>query len=264
MNQIRLTIAPGDHFDFEVKPFERITCREYDRIHAPLPTDLSPLQEARELLMRYSGAPPRFVNVMRGEEVDAALAHIGKVTADLNERKSAYSKVHETLSKWAEEHDGAEFGVEDARQVLKDHDFHRTSITIEGQTFTAPDVEAASFGQWLDLQSQMLVSTSECDSYVRALSAMMEGPDGKFPVQGEHETDHAYQERVNEYTVNRQRLFWECPWVDVAGIAAFFFSKSQRFAELCGHNMRSLNSLLSPKSRRARQVIPIDGEPMQS
>jgi len=50
----------------------------------------------------------------------------------------------------------------------------------------------------------------------------------------------------------------------LAGIAAFFFSRSQHFAAICGHNMKLLNSWLSPKTKREPIVIPSVGDLMQS
>lgn len=260
---IRLTLAPGDHYDFEVKPFEALTAADYIRINEPMPEGLSPMEQSQELLMRYSGAPTRIIRIMRPHEVDAALAHINEVTRSISKAKDAMDKVHETLKNWADEHNGQHWTSADAKELLDQMGLFRDTITVEGKTFTAPDIEnEAHFGQWIDLQAQMDVSTSESESYVRSLAIMMVGDDGPYPVQGEFEGDLQYNERRDAYTKERNRLFMASPWIDCMGIAAFFFSRSQRFALITGHNMNLLNAWLSPKSRPERQVIPSGGVPM--
>lgn len=262
---IRLSIAPGDHYDFEVKPFEAITVADYIRIHQPIPDGLTQLEADQEVLMRYSGAPSRYVRYMRQEEVGQALAHIIEVSKELSKAKSALDLVNETLGKWQEEHDGNEWTREDAKRLLEEASIFSDKITVDGQEYTAPDIEnEASFGQWIDLQAQMQVSGTESDSYVRAMSVMMVGPDGPYPVQGEFESDHAYTQRCGEYITKRSELFMRAPWVKAMGICAFFFSKSQRFAELTGHNTSLLNGWLSPRTKREPMVIPIGGVPMPS
>lgn len=261
---IRLSLAPGDNYDFEVKPFDKITVAEYIRITAPMPEGLSPLQHRQETLQRYTGAPSRFIRYMSMDEVDRALGQIDLVTKQLGDATNAMNRVNETLKNWQKEHDGKEWDQNDARKVIEQMGLFCTSIEVEGQTFTAPMVETACFGRWIDLQAQMNVSTSESESYVRALSAMMDGPDGPYPVQREHESDYDYDQRATNYTQERQRLFMDAPWVKVMGCAAFFFSRSQRFAAITGHSMKHLNSLLSPKIKRERIVIPSAGAYMPS
>lgn len=261
---VRLTIAPGDHYDFEIKPFEAMTVADNIRINAPMPEGLAPLQEEQEVLQRYSNAPTRYIRCMKMHEVQAVLKHINEVTKAMQASDDALSKVKETLAKWEEEHEGKEWTREDAQEVLKSHGLFRDTITVEGKTFTAPLVEEGDYGQLLDLERQMHASKSEAESYVRALSIMMEGDDGKYPVQRDGESDTAYANRCDARSQERQRLFMAAPWIEVMGIAAFFFSRSQHFAAICGHNMKLLNSWLSPKTKREPIVIPSVGDLMQS
>ncbi len=257
---IRLEIAEGDHYDFEVRPFDKLSTRQFDAIQRPLPEDLSPLQQDQELIRRYSGAPDRFIRYLSMDEAKAALKHIEEVTSDLSGVKTNMDKVNETLAEWAKEHEGEEWTREDAEALLKDFGLFHDTIKVGDTTYTAPYVENAAMGQFIDLQNQMNVSASETESYVRALATMMVGPDGPYPVQCPDETEHVYHERCNAYTSARMELFWEAPWVQVMGVAAFFFSKSQRFAAITGHNMTLLNGWLSPRTSREPRVIPIDGE----
>lgn len=260
MSTIRLTIVPGDHFDFAIKPFDQITVSEYIRIHAPMPEGLTPLENRHEMLLRYSGAPSRYVRHMSMDEADRALKYIADVTKSLSDTKTKLNKVHETLKNWQEEHGGEEWTHADAKGMLEEFGIFCDRIEVEGKVYTAPEVEGSPFGKWIDLQAQMDVSTTEAESYVRSMSIMMDGPDGVYPVQGEYEDDNAYNVRRDAYTAERQRLFYNAPWVQAMGISAFFFSKSQRFAAITGHNMTLLNSWLSPKSKREPRVIPSVGE----
>lgn len=260
---LRLSISDTDYFDFTVKPFHEWTVEEYIRIveKDPEPSDMPP---EFVTLQRLTGAPSRFIRIMSMQEVDKAIAYINKVLTDKDATAHALSKVHETLANWKEEHDGEEWNVTDAKAVLQDLNIFRETITAGDRTWTAPLVEPSGFGKWIDLQQVMDIEQTESESYVRACAVMMEGDEGPYPVQGQDQSDADYAQQCNEYTQDRRRAFMQAPWVDVMGCAAFFFSKFQRFAAITGHNMKSLRTLLSPKTKPERQVIPSGGEFMQS
>lgn len=258
---LRLTIAPGDHFDFEIKPFDQYTVEEYIRILEAKPDgSLNPYERRCADLMRHTGAPLRFVRGMSLDQVDEALGVIEQVTKDHDLAVHALHNVHETLGKWAEEHEGQPWTQQDAQNVLQEFGIFRTTIEVEGKTYTAPLVEPSSYGKWLDLNSAMEAEQTETESYVRACAIMCEGEDGPYPTQGPDQTDAAYLQRCNDYTAERRRLLMQARWLDVMGCAAFFFSKWPSFAVATGHNMRSLNSWLSPKTKREPLVIPTAGE----
>lgn len=262
---LRLTIAPGDHFDFEVKPFDQYTVEEYIRILEAKPDEtLNPLERRCADLMRHTGAPLRFVRAMSMEEVDKALTYIEHVTKDHDLAVHALHKVHETLGKWKEEHEDRDWTYQDAQDVLQEFGIFKTTIEVEGKTYSAPMVEPSGYGKWLDLNAAMEVEQTETESYVSACAIMCEGDDGPFPIQANDQSDADYTKTCDAYTAERRRLLMQARWVDVMGCAAFFFSKWPSFAVATGHNMRSLNSLLSPKTKREPLVIPNAGEFMQS
>ena len=262
---LRLTIAPGDHFDFEIKPFSEYTVADYMRImDSPVDETLNPFERRCADLIRHTDAPLRFVRSMSLEQVDEALAVIDQVTKEKDGAQHALHKVHETLASWAEEHDGQEWNYLDAQNILQDLGVFKERIEVGGKVYTAPLVEPSSFGKWIDLQAAMDAEQTETESYVRACAIMVEGDDGPYPVQGEHQSDAHYAEQCDAYTQERRRLLTEARWVDVMGCAAFFFSKWPRFAEVTGHNMPNLNRLLSPKTKRTRMDFPDVGALMQS
>lgn len=262
---LRLTVAPGDHFNMVIKPFNELTVEEHIRLYESNAKDTgaTPLDIAKNRLIRITGAPPRFIRFMSMEEVDKAFTFIEEQTNAHDHIHGQLAKVHETLKEWKKEHEDVEWTIDDARSVMEAHGIFKTEVTVEGKTYAAPLVEPSAFGKWLDLQEAMASDAEnkapESESYVRALVIMMEGQDGHYPVQTEHEDDNAYHARCNAYTAERRRLFTTAPWVDVMGCAAFFFSKSQRFAELCAHNMTLFRSLRRHQQRPERRVIPIGG-----
>ena len=258
----------GTVYYVTVKPFEQLTCREFIRVtgYKPGPND-SDLKIQRDMFIAYTGAPGRFVNVMSIDEAERAVKAIKTYLESLGAHRTAKAKVDETLANWAKEHDEKEWTIQDASDVLKEHGIFRDTITAKGETFTAPMVEVSDFGRWISLQAEMNISQSEPESYCRACAVMMDGQDGRFPVLGEHnprETDAEYETRGGEYIARRAGLMMDAPYVEVLGCAAFFFSKSQRFAEITGHNMSLLNGWLSPKSKREPNVIPSGGVLMPS
>lgn len=267
---IRLEISPGDHFDIAVKPFHTLTVEEHIRMYEQDDVDsgAGEMERAKNRIMRITGAPSRFVRYMTPNDVDKVLMAIEEQTNEHDRIHGALAKVNETLSKWADEHDGAEFKVEDAKQVMLDHGLFRDRFEVEGQEYTAPLVERAIHGKWIDLQGAMIAANESKDpesmSYVRALAIMMDGPDGEYPSQRQDESDAAHETRLREYIEARQRLFLHAPFVDVMGCAAFFFSKSHRFAALCAHNMRRFQSLLPPRTRPVLEIIPRDGNFLRS
>ena len=139
-------------------------------------------------------------------------------------------------------------------------------VVVNGRTYTAPVIEeSATFGQWIDLQEAMDVDKDvegkgETMSYVRALSILMEGADGPYPVQAADETDAAYGQRTMAYTQQRMEDFLAAPFVDVLGVAAFFFSSSDNFAAICAHSMSNLTALLPRSVEPERRIIPRGGD----
>jgi len=265
---IRLEIAPGDHFDVVVKPFHELTVADHIRLYESDHKDegANELERAKNRLIRITGAPSRFIRYMSLEEVDRTFAAIEEQTNAHDGIHSQLAKVHEVLSRWKEEHEDADWTIEDARNVIQAHGIFNDRIEVEGRVFTAPLVEPSAFGKWIDLQDAMTTSDGEpeSESYVRSLAIMMEGDDGAYPVQANAESNDDYHARCDAYTAERRRLFTNAPWVDVMGCAAFFFSKSQRFAELCGHCMSRFQSLRKHKQRPERRIIPIGGVDVQS
>lgn len=264
---IRLEIAPGDHFDAVIKPFHQMTVEEYIRVcETPEPETSSPLEAAQNRLMRFTGAPARIVRIMSIKEVDSALEFIQNVIEEQARIKSQFDKVHETLGKWKEDHDGADYTVDDAREVLRQFEVFKDAIEVDGVTYTAPLVEPSAFGKWIDLNNTMaaLSSNPESESYVAALSIMMEGQDGPYPSQAEGEPDREYEARCAAYTSARSSLFMRAPWVDVMGCAAFFFSKWERFAVITAHNMTRFRSLMRHTTEPVLRVIPKGGEYLPS
>lgn len=263
---IRLEIAPGDHFDVVVKPFHELTVADHIRLYESNELDegATPLALVKNRIKRLTGAPERFVRAMGEKDADSVMTLLDEQTNAHDKAHKALQRVHETLSNWKDEHDGVDFTVEDARAVMQDHGLFKNWIQVGEETYLAPDVERSPFGKWIDLQEAMVAADSskeaESMSYVRALAIMMEGKDGAFPVQGQDEADADYITRANEYQANRINTFKRAKWVDVMGCAAFFFSRSQRFAALCGHNMTRFRSLRPQAQEPVLRVIPKDGE----
>lgn len=262
--KIRLTIAPGDHFDIEVKPFDELTVAEHIRIYEgnEQDTGYSPLDMAKNRLVRITGAPDRFIRFMSAREVDELTRVMNEQTAAQDRTLSTMAKVYETLDQWEKEHDGKPWTVADALAVLEGHSLFRGEITVEGRTYTAPLIEeTATFGQWIDLQAAMDLKGMEAESmgYVRALAVFMQGEDGPYPVQRNDETDEDYRSRANAYTRQRMRDFQAARFIDVLGVAAFFFFRSERFAAICAHSMTRFQSLTRHSHDPTPKVIPTDG-----
>jgi hypothetical protein len=260
---LRIEIAPDDFYEGKLKTFDDLTVADFiTMVEFKEDEHQNPLERDRDRIMRFSGAPKRFVSHMTLSEVDEALGVINRTLEERNEIARRLHEVNTTFDKWAEEHSGSDYTVEDAQGVFEQFGLFRDSITIDGQTFTAPQVEVSAYGKWIDLQGSMdkVKDEAESLSYVEALSIMMEGEDGPYPVQGKHETDAAYGDRCYKYTDKRKALFMQCRWIDVMGIAAFFFAKWERFALITGHNMTRFRSLSQHRKRPERQVIPSDGE----
>jgi len=273
--KVRLTIAPGDSFDFTVKPFDTLTCAEHIRIFETRPADeyldLWPdVSKAKGIIKRYSGAPDRFIRHLSSAEVKAVMERINDATKENDRLSNVMRKVQDTLDGWAKEHDGKDWTLDDVIGVLNGHGIYRSRIKVNGRIYTAPVIEeSATFGQWIDLQEAMDVDNevegkAETMSYVRALSVLMEGADGPYPVQGASETDAAYEQRTMAYTQQRREDFLAAPFVDVLGVAAFFFSNSGHFAAICAHNMSSLTALLPRSVEPVRRIIPRGGGLMPS
>lgn len=267
---IRLTLGPGDSFDFEVKPFDALTCAEHIRIFETRPADeyLDPWPDAAKakgMIQRYSGAPDRFIRHLSSAEVMEVMERINDANKENDRLSNVMRKVQDTLDGWAKEHDGKDWTLDDVIGVLEGHGIYRTRIEVNGRTYTAPVIEeSATFGQWIDLQEAMDVDNEvegkgETMSYVRALSILMEGADGPYPVQGADETDAAYAQRTLDYTQQRQEDFLAAPFVDVLGVAAFFFSNSGHFAAICAHNMSNLTALLPRSVEPERRIMPRGG-----
>ena len=264
--KIRLTLGPGDSYDFEVKPFDQLTTSDYIRIFEPQTEseyqDVWPdVAKAKGAIKRYSGAPDRFIRFLSSAEVKAVMEMITDANKENDRLANTMRKVHETLDGWAKEHDGKDWTIDDAIHVLEGHGIYRKEITVNERTYTAPNIEEhATFGQWIDLQAAMdNDGDKEASSYVAALAIMMEGEDGRYPVQANEETDNDYEARAVAYTQRRREDFLAAPFIEVMGVSAFFFSKSGHFAAICAHSMSSLLALLPRSVEPVRRVIPSDG-----
>lgn len=261
---IRIIITPGDHFDIEVKPFDELTVADHIRIYESdaKDTGYNNLDMAKNRLIRITGAPDRFIRFMSAKKVDELTRVMNEQTAAQDRTLSTMAKVYETLNAWEKEHEGKAWTVDDARAVLEDHRLFRGEITVEGRTYTAPKImEDATFGQWIDLQAAMDLKGMEAESmgYVRALSILMQGEDGPYPVQANDESDEAYRGRANAYVQQRHRDFLAARFIDVLGCAAFFFFNSERFAAICAHSMTRFQHLTRHSVEPTPKVIPTGG-----
>lgn len=267
--KIRLTIAEGDHFDIEVKPFDELTVADHIRIYESDEKDTgwSHLDTLRNRITRITGAPNRFIRIMSEDELNELVRVMNEQTAAHDRTLSAIGRVYETLDNWPKEHDGKDWTTDEAEAVMRDHHLFRERVEVNGRTYTAPRIDqSATFGQWIDLQSavDMPAGTPESDTYVRALAILMDGDDGRYPVQANDESDAEYRVRANAYTQQRRNDFMAARFVDVLGAAAFFFFNSERFAAICAHSMRRFQSLMPRSGEPMRRVIPRDGGHMQN
>jgi hypothetical protein len=266
--RIRIEIAPGDHFDIEVKPFDQLTVADHIRLYESNDKDQghSSLDLLKNRIIRMTGAPSRFIRHMKASEAEELMLVLDDQIKANDRTMSAMAKVNETLENWEKEHDGEAWTLADVQAIMEQHSLFRDRIEVDGKTFTAPLVEPSSFGKWIDLSAAMSIEgAKESESYVRACSIMMEGEDGPYPVQRDDETDAAYTMRCDAYTESRRSLFHDhARFVDVLGCAAFFFSKFERFAAICGHSMPSLQALM-PRGPRPEAInLQHVGVPTQS
>lgn len=266
MSTLRLTIAEGDHFDCHFPPFEQLSVADHIRIYeGKEPEEGTPLELAKARLLKITGAPDRFVRFMRQHEVEKAYDYAAQCIAENNAKLTALARVHETLEKWPDEHDGKLWTEHDARKVMEDFAIFQPTITVEEKTYNAEPLGVATYGQWIDLSGAMNASKdwTESELYARSLAILMHGPDGPYPVQGKDESDTDYAKRAGEYSTERLRLFMAAPWVDVMGCAAFFFSKGGLYAAICSHSMTRFQSLRGHRRPSEPLVIPTVGELMQ-
>lgn len=254
---IRIELAPGDHHDITVKPFDQLTVEDHIRLYESNDEDhgSNPLEVVKARLVRMTGMPSRFVRAMNADEASRTMKAIDAQIRENDSTMDALAKVHETLEKWEEEHDGQAWTIFDAQQVMEGLGIFKDRITVGGKEFTAPDLAMATFGKWIDLSAAMSIpNAKESESFVRACAIMMDGPDGPYPTQRDDETDLAYADRCNAYTEERRALFTkEARFVDVLGCAAFFFSRSEHFAAITAHSMPSLQAL-RPHGQRPEAI----------
>ena len=200
--RIRLRLGPDDAFDIVVKPFDELTTADHIRIYESEAKDegYNELDRTKNRLVRITGAPDRFIRFMRQHEVEELVRVINEQTAAQDRTLGTLAKVYETLNNWEKEHNGKAWTIDDARAVLEDHSLFTTTIEVNGRTYTAPLVEEATFGQWIDLQAAMDMKGLEAESmgYVRALSILMQGEDGPYPVQANDESDADYRAFIRE------------------------------------------------------------------
>ena len=275
---IRLEIAPGDHFDIAVKPFEELTARDYIRIFEKGPDD--PLKETpREVLQRVFNVPERFARIMTPDEIGQVLTtyvdwHKGKFEA--SDRMKA---LQDTLKDIEQAHK-RKATLAEVREALEQHRIFRDRIEVDGRVFIAPeriDTEANA-GQWGDLEAAMAVDdeqpehlrATETETYVKALSILMREQDidgtklPGYPAQEKEETADAYTVRLGEYLTARRSLFMRSKWIDVMGVAAFFFSKSQYCALYTSRRWNLLRALTKqPKLQEPRGFL-LAGEVISS
>lgn len=260
---LRITIAEGDYFDCHFPPFEQLSVADHIRIFEGKEEEgLTPLDTAKNRLVRITGAPERFIRHLTEKEVERANEYVSTCIGSHNDKLGAMATVNDTLEKWKEEHDGKDWTAEDAKTLVESLGIFRPSITHNSKTYTAIPLGGTYYGQWIDLQHAVaeLKDAPESELYARALAILMHGEDGSYPVQGNDESDHDYSKRANAYTHSRIQFFLSAPWVDVMGCAAFFFSNVDDFALICSHSMKLFRSLRGRNLRPERRVIPIGGE----
>lgn len=275
---IRLEIAPGDHFDVTVKPFEDLTAADYIRIFEKGPED--PTKETpREVLQRVFGVPERFARIMTPDEIEQVLTtfvdwHKGNFAA--SERMAALKDMLKDI----EQAHKRKATLAEIREALEQHRIFRDRIEVDGRVFIAPeriDIEATA-GQWGDLEAAMAVDdeqpehlrATETETYVKTLSILMREQDidgtklPGYPAQGKDETAEEYTVRLGDYLTERRALFMRAPWVDVMGVAAFFFSKSKYCALYTSQRWNLLRELMrQPKLPEPRGFL-LAGEVISS
>lgn len=271
MSKLRITIAEGDHHDIELLPFDKISTRDFIRIAETDDTEgTSDLSKEKATLIRVTNAPERFIRYMTDEELGLAYQYVTEVLQSSNDHSRKLGQVQETLDKWEQEH-GTMWTMADAKDVLTDFGIFRPSITVHAgtdneETFDARPLNNTIYGQWIDLEATVhdMQDRPESELYVRALSTLMHGQDGRYPVQGRDEEDEEYDQRRTIYTQRRNALFMGAPWVDVMGCAAFFFFNEQRFAEITARSMTRFRNLSGRNWNAGQRIIPEGGVSIQS
>lgn len=235
MTAFRLEIAPGDHFDVVLKPYSELTVEEHVRIFE------EEVEETKQdYLHRAFGVPKRFARVMKPHEVDMAIERSKQWMEQNDARLRSMREVIDTLKDFQTANERP-WTLKDAREILEQHGIYRDRIEAEGRTFIAPkniDLDTSA-GQWSDLEEAMIADKRlpedqrppESLNYCKVLSILMQevtdaGVEVHYPAQHSDESDNEYGARLGRWLVDREALFRRCRWVDVAGVAAFFFSRS--------------------------------------
>lgn len=257
---VRLTIAPGDHHDIELVPFDQLTVEQHIRIFETVKDETK-----ADYLQRAFGVPERFARVMRPHEIDRVSEFFEGWIRDNDGRLKALANVHDTMRDFAEAH-GRGWTLEEAKSILQAQGLYRERIEVAGRTFVAPqriDVETQA-GQWADLEDALNVDdglpieqrATESETYVKTLAILMrEEVDGKlafgYPAQGKEESDQEFSERLTAWVLDRRSMFMRATWVDVMGCAAFFFSKSDYCALYTSHRWTLFRGLIRPQMQQA-------------
>jgi len=262
---LRLTLSDTEHYNVTVKPFDELSVSEYITLAEEQANygDVSDLHTAMMTIHRFTGCPLEVIYHQSPETVAHILRAIHDQVFSRDDFMDRFNKVHEALSKWEEEHEGNAYTKADAQALMEQFTLFRDRIEVDGRVWTAPDPEFAPFGKWVDLQGAMNKHEARADgleseAYVAALSAMMVGDDGPFPIQGKL-SDEQYNAKTEAYMEARREVFMRAKWVDVMGCAAFFFSKSQRFAGLTSASMSRFQNLQPHRTKPVLRIIPSVG-----
>lgn len=258
-------VVAQPHYDTDIKPFHELSVSEYITLaeaHVNYEST-EDLAVAMETIYRFTGVPKEVVREQSVDTIIDILRYIHDQVFSRDDFMERFNKVHEALSKWEEEHEGNAYTKADAQALMEQFTLFRDRIEVDGRVWTAPDPEFAPFGKWVDLQGAMNKHEARADgleseAYVAALSAMMVGDDGPFPVQGTL-SDEEYNAKTEAYMEARREVFMRAKWVDVMGCAAFFFSKSQRFAGLTSASMSRFQNLQPHRTKPVLRIIPSVG-----
>jgi hypothetical protein len=243
--------AANDIFDVIIPSFHHMTTAEHLRI-CDKETDG---ETVHERLLRITGAKERFIKYMKLPEAEGALNAIEVFMTNRFDVLSTLNKAKETLDNWEKEHEGKVFTVDDARDVLMQHGVLREWIETPSGYYKVIDVDKdATFGQWVDLTT--IIGTKrdahETEVYVDALAHILEGPYPvraagedddtfmaraskmipRYPVERDDETAFEYEVRRERYLQGKRNDMLAARYIDVIGAAAFFFTRSERFAHL--------------------------------
>lgn len=248
---------PANIKEVVLRPFHELTVEEYIRIAESGEQDEGghPLITARNRMARLLGIETRWVSVMSWEEIEQLDGVIADWYAKNDDLKVRTAKVNETLADIAKDR-GEPFTSEDVRKVMDQFTLFQDMLTIDGRTFRAPhhieEPGSSKFGQWISLQDAMSREGAETEAYLRALAIML--------IEDEGELWPAEDADAIAFMDARVKLFRQAPFVTIMGIAAFFFSRSKRFALLCASRMTRFRSLLPPAIEPTSRVIPDDSE----